>query len=46
MVHLIGDAKLCGHYEMALLAMDISSTIEPQGIALKGLKRIAARLEW
>jgi len=46
MVHLIGDAKLCGHYEMALLAMDISSTIEPQGTALKGLKRIAARLEW
>jgi 2-dehydro-3-deoxygalactonokinase len=46
MVHLIGDAKLCAHYEMALLAMEIGSTIEPEGTALRGLKRIAARLQW
>lgn len=45
-VHLVGDSELCARYATALRAMDAQATIEEAHAALRGLKRIAARLEW
>jgi 2-dehydro-3-deoxygalactonokinase len=45
-VHLIGDPELCLLYATALRRYDVGSTVEEPGAALRGLKRIAARLEW
>jgi 2-dehydro-3-deoxygalactonokinase len=45
-VHLIGDPELCLLYAAALRSYDVRSTVEEPGAALRGLKRIAARLEW
>jgi 2-dehydro-3-deoxygalactonokinase len=45
-VHLIGDPELCLLYATALRWYDVCSTLEEPGAALRGLKRIAARLEW
>ena len=45
-VHLIGEPDLCLLYAAALRWHDVRSTVEEPGAALRGLKRIAARLEW
>jgi 2-dehydro-3-deoxygalactonokinase len=45
-VHLIGAPELCLLYATALRWHDVRSTVEAPGAALRGLKRIAARLEW
>ncbi len=45
-VHLIGDPGLCSLYATALDEFDVSSSVEPEGAALRGLKRIAERLAW
>ena len=45
-VHLIGEAGLCALYQKALLEFGVSSTIEPEGAALRGLLRIAGGLQW
>jgi 2-keto-3-deoxy-galactonokinase len=44
--HLIGDPDLCSLYAKALLQFNVSSSVEPTGAALRGLKRIAGRLAW
>lgn len=45
-VHLIGEPELCALYATALREFAVRSTVEEPGAALRGLKRIAARLEW
>ena len=45
-VHLIGDASLCGLYQKALSEFGVSSALEPEGAALRGLLRIAGSLTW
>jgi 2-dehydro-3-deoxygalactonokinase len=45
-VHLIGDWELCSLYQKALRELGVSSTIEPEGAALRGLLRIAGSLTW
>jgi 2-dehydro-3-deoxygalactonokinase len=45
-VHLIGDAALCSLYARALAEFDVQSSVEPAGADLRGLTRIAGRLEW
>jgi 2-dehydro-3-deoxygalactonokinase len=45
-VHLIGDSGLCSLYAAALHKFDVDSSLEPAGAALRGLVRIAGRLEW
>jgi len=45
-VLLIGDSSLCSLYERALRKFDVSSIVEPEGAALRGLKRIAGGLQW
>jgi 2-dehydro-3-deoxygalactonokinase len=45
-VHLIGDPALCSLYARTLAEFDIQSSLEPAGADLRGLTRIAARLEW
>jgi 2-keto-3-deoxy-galactonokinase len=45
-VHLVGDPALCSLYARALMEFDVQSSTEPEGAALRGLKRIAGRLAW
>ncbi len=45
-VHLIGEAPLCTLYQKALREFGLSSTIEPEGAALRGLLRIAGSITW
>ena len=45
-VHLIGDMSLCALYQKALRELGVSSTVEPEGAALRGLLRIAGSLTW
>jgi 2-dehydro-3-deoxygalactonokinase len=45
-VHLIGDVSLCSLYQKALRELGVSSTIEPEGAAVRGLMRIAGSLTW
>lgn len=45
-VHLVGDAALCLLYQKAMHAFGVDSSIEAEGAALRGLKRIAGRLHW
>jgi 2-dehydro-3-deoxygalactonokinase len=45
-VHLIGEAALSALYQKAMREFGISSTIEPEGAALRGLLRIAGGLQW
>lgn len=45
-VHLIGDGALCALYQKALREFGVSSTIEPEDAALRGLLRIAGSLSW
>jgi len=45
-VHLIGEASLCALYQKAMHEFGVTSTIEPEGAALRGLKRIAASISW
>lgn len=45
-VLLVGDAKLCSLYEKALQRFGVSAIVEPEGAALRGLKRIAGSVPW
>lgn len=45
-VHLVGEPALCSLYALALMQFDVQSSTEPEGAALRGLKRIAGRLAW
>lgn len=45
-VHLVGESELCALYATALRSFDVRSTIERPSAALRGLMRIARRLEW
>jgi 2-dehydro-3-deoxygalactonokinase len=45
-VLLIGDPVLCSLYEKALRKIDVNSTVEPEGAALRGLKRITEGIKW
>ena len=45
-VHLVGSHGLCSLYAKTLGEFGVDSTTEPAGAALRGLKRIAARVEW
>jgi 2-keto-3-deoxy-galactonokinase len=45
-VHLVGDSSLCALYRKALRELGVSSTMEPEGAALRGLLRIAGSLSW
>ena len=45
-VHLIGDGSLCALYQKALRELGVSSAIEPEGAAMRGLLRIAGSLTW
>lgn len=45
-IHLIGEAALCVLYQEALREFGVSSTIEPEGAALRGLLRIAGSITW
>jgi hypothetical protein len=37
---------LCSLYEKALGKIDVSAKLEPEGAALRGLKRIAGGIQW
>lgn len=43
-VHLVGDGRLCALYARAISLYGGSSTIEPEGAAMRGLVAIARRL--
>ena len=45
-VLLVGTPALCSYYQKALGRFDVSSTVEPEGAALRGLKRIAGGVKW
>ena len=45
-IHLIGEPALCVLYQEALREFGVSSTIEPEGAALRGLLRIAGSIQW
>ena len=45
-VHLIGERTICALYRKALQEFGVSSTLEPEGAALRGLVRIAGELSW
>ena len=45
-VHLIGEAPLCALYQKAMREFGVTSTIEPEGAALRGLLRIAGSISW
>lgn len=45
-VHLIGDPVLCSLYEKALGKIGVGVKLEPEGAALRGLKRIAEGIQW
>jgi 2-dehydro-3-deoxygalactonokinase len=45
-VHLVGDPGLCRLYQSALRESGVSTSVEPEGAALRGLLRIAGSLQW
>jgi 2-dehydro-3-deoxygalactonokinase len=45
-VHLIGEPRLCSLYARAIVLCGGSATIEPEGAAVRGLTKIARRLQW
>ena len=45
-VHLIGEPSLCRLYQKAMRELGATSTIEPEGAALRGLQRIAGSMQW